>query len=119
MLFSDLPANEGGGERCHRVYYFACKTHFQASDALTGESKMSIFPVKRDCCNLAHMYSSLKHSACSGIYSLGSLKAIEQRVFLIYHNYTNTCAEQPCTELLGIFSGVQQCSTLLSCDLMV
>lgn len=59
VLFSNLPANEGGGERCHSVYYFACKNHFQVSSALTCESKMSIFPVKSGCCNLAHMHSSL------------------------------------------------------------
>lgn len=57
--FSNVPANEAGGQRCHCVYHFACKNHFQVSNALTCESKMSVFSVKSDCCNLAYTYSSL------------------------------------------------------------
>lgn len=116
-FFSNSPANEGGGGGSHQGYYLACKHHFQGSGALTCGSKMSIFPLKGDCCSLGQRYSSLLKS--SGIYSPGSLKAIEQRAFLIHHHYTNTCAEQPCTELLNfffqLFTNVQHSSSEIWC----
>lgn len=100
VLFN-LPANEGGGERSYCVYYLTCKYHFQGSGALTCESKISMFPLKCDCCSLVQWFTTLLKT--SGIDSLGSWKAIEQRGFLIHHNYTNTCTEQPCTELPSFF----------------
>lgn len=106
--FLNLPADEGGGERSH-YFYLACKHYFQGSGALTCQSNMSILPLKGDCCSLVQRNSSLLKT--SGICSLGSLKAIEQRGFLIHHNYTNTCAEQPCTELPTFFFS---CSPILN-----